>query len=164
MRNLITAPDSINIAGTFGKWIFISNNQGTCLAQDNTGLITETSGHGIFISINNETTRFPIDTCPADVYIYFLTVSDSKLFAGSLNGEVWSRPITEIVTAVKDKAKNELVSNYQLNQNYSNPFNPITTFSRQLPLSGFIACSMQKAVSKVISQKMVLCHAYVFAN
>jgi hypothetical protein len=164
MRNLITAHDSTTIAGSFGNGISISNNQRTSLAQDNTGLIAETSGYGIFIPINNETTPFSIDTCPTDVYIYSLTVSDSKLFAGSFNGEVWSRPITEIVTAVKDMAKNELVSNYQLNQKYSNPFNPSTSLNRQLLLSGFITYSTQKAASKVISQKIVLCQAYAFAN
>lgn len=45
-----------------------------------------------------------------------------------MGGNVWKRPLSEIITVVKDK-QNNIPINFSLKQNYPNPFNPGTVIS-----------------------------------
>jgi hypothetical protein len=62
-------------------------------------------------------------------------VSETNLFAGTKGEGVWQRPLSEMITSVKELSNN-LPTDFGLNQNYPNPFNPSTTIEFILSENG----------------------------
>ena len=54
-----------------------------------------------------------------------LAADMGNLFAGTLAGGVWKRPLSQMVVSVE--AAEDVPGEYALDQNYPNPFNPVTT-------------------------------------
>ena len=92
----------------------------------------------------------PADSGLTDGYTYCLAVNGSTLFAGALDGEIWQRPLSEVVTAVNEKYKGNVVNNFKLNQNYPNPFNPTTTISYQIPHNEFVTIRIYDALGREV--------------
>ncbi len=113
-------------------------------------LIVATSGQGVFASLNSGGLWTPADSGLTDGYTYCLVVNGSTLFAGALDGEIWSRPLSEVVTAVNEKYKGSVVNNFKLNQNYPNPFNPTTTITYQIPHSELVNIKIYDALGREI--------------
>ena len=65
-------------------------------------------------------------------YVYALAVSGTNLFAGTSQGGVWRRPLSEMITDV-DPVASGLPHEFSLQQNYPNPFNPTTEIRYQTP-------------------------------
>ncbi len=65
-------------------------------------------------------------------------MNETDLFAGTIGSGTWRRPLSDMITAVKD-SKNEIPTTYSLSQNYPNPFNPSTTISFALPSRSFVS-------------------------
>ena len=63
-----------------------------------------------------------------------LAASGTHLYAGATKGGVWRRPLSEVVTSVREDETPGVVRVYRLEQNYPNPFNPRTVVSSQLPV------------------------------
>ena len=101
-------------------------------------LIVGTSGEGIFVSGDSGLSWMPVDTGLTDGYIYCFALNGSRIFAGASAGEIWSRPINEIITSVKEKWQPQAANSFELYQNYPNPFNPSTVISYQLPSNAFV--------------------------
>lgn len=96
-------------------------------------IIVGTSGNGLFVSLNQGNSWQLADTSGlTDGYIYCLAQNGSRLFAGANNGEVWSRPLREIITKVRENWQPIVANSFRLNQNYPNPFNPDTKISYTL--------------------------------
>jgi hypothetical protein len=58
--------------------------------------------------------------------VYLSTDSGTNLFAAPYGG-VWERPLSEMITSVREISGGELPKSFSLEQNYPNPFNPSTT-------------------------------------
>lgn len=114
-------------------------------------LILGTSGDGVFVSANNGESWMKVDTGLTDGYIYCFAVNGSKIFAGSLNGEVWSRPLAEIITAVNDRWKGDVANSFKLYQNYPNPFNPATKIVYQLAAPARVTLRVFDMLGKVVA-------------
>jgi hypothetical protein len=74
----------------------------------------------------------------AGTYVNVLAISgtdfsleQADLFAGTLSGGVWRRPLSEMVTSVHNLSPDAQV-HFRLEQNYPNPFNPTTAVNFQL--------------------------------
>jgi len=80
-----------------------------------------TRGGGMFRSTNNGTSWTSVNTGLTGRYVNALAVNGSNLFAGTDDGGVWRRPLSEIVTGVKDDFSQVPVA-FTLEQNYPNPF------------------------------------------
>lgn len=74
----------------------------------------------------------------------------TNLFAVTSAGEVWRRPLSEIITAVERRSA-DLPAHFGLEQNYPNPFNPATTISFTLPSRSFVALKVFDASGREVS-------------
>lgn len=100
-------------AGMLGG-VFLSTNSGESWREVNTGLPFVATG------INR------------------LGTIGASLFAASIADGVWRRPISEMLTAVKDNP-HDIPNRFELMQNYPNPFNPSTIITYQLPTSCMVS-------------------------
>ncbi len=165
---------SVTTVATDSPYVYMGNTEGVYKSIDggyswtlsNTGLTTTyvntlvvihphllvgTSGQGIFASMNNGTSWTEVDTGLTDGYIYCFALNGSKIFAGAANGEIWTRPINEVVTDVKSKWQSEVANSFTLFQNYPNPFNPSTSIIYQLSTKGFVSLKVYDALGRVVA-------------
>ena len=101
--------DSNLFVGSIGTGVFLTQDNGISWTTKNEGLI-------------NKNIRS------------LLVTSDKYLFAGTTNGFVSYRPLSEMTTGVEDQS-NEIPSQFILEQNYPNPFNPSTKIKYSIPQS-----------------------------
>ena len=80
-----------------------------------------------------------------------LAVFGTNIFAGTSNGGVLIRPLSEMVTSVENHST-EIPMNFSLNQNYPNPFNPTTTFKFSLPKSGFVTLKVFNVLGEEVAK------------
>ena len=125
-----------------------------CFAVSGKNLFTGTD-RGVFLCTNNGTswTAAGLTYTP----VHSLSVSDTTLFAGTLSRGVWRRPLSEMITSVRE-SPSELPATFTLEQNYPNPFNPTTTIRFVLPRAGFtelmIFNLLGEQVSTVVSERL----------
>ncbi len=97
------------------------------------GTIFAGASSGVMLSSDNGANWTSISKGFTDsVDVSSLIVSDSSLFAGTLTGGVWRRPLSELITPVKEETGSSIPATLQLFQNYPNPFNASTTITFSL--------------------------------
>ncbi len=94
------------------------------MQQDGTNIFAG-SAVGVFQSTDMGSSWKEVGTGLVKVIVYSLTIYGDYLFAGTAYQGVWRRPLSEMITGIKDEQNNPPV-NYSLSQNYPNPFNPAT--------------------------------------
>lgn len=136
-----------NIFAGNGCGVFLSTNSDTIWKAVNNGLnppvwslavsgtnIFAGTSSGIYLSTNNGTNWNNVSNGLTDSTILTFAVSGTDIYAGSWGGSVWRRPLSEMITYIKDIQ--QIPQRYSLSQNYPNPFNPSTTINYTLQFSG----------------------------
>ena len=138
-------------AGTWSDGVFLSTNLGENWTQINDGfsysnydlaintffvfdttVFVGTCYQGVYIWNNDERSWNNINEGLASLKISSLAVSSSYLLAGTYDGGVWRRPLSEMITSLENTSM-ALPNQFALNQNYPNPFNPTTTIQYSIP-------------------------------
>ena len=150
-------------AGTEGDGILLSKNYGKSWMAVNLGLtnldilsltvsgqnlFAGTDNGGVFLSENNGSWTI-VNTGLPIVNVMSLSVDGTYLFAGTNGKGVWRRPLSEMITAVKNQ-KNNLPTSFYLQQNYPNPFNPSTTISYSVPKSSLVTIKVYDILGREI--------------
>jgi hypothetical protein len=152
-----------------GDGIFLSTNNGINWNAVNTGLtdlnIFElvVSGKnifagtwlgGVFLSTDNGTSWVSVNTGWPNTPVYALRVIGGNLFAGtssgSSSGTVWKRPLSEMITSVK-QISDQIPERFVLSQNYPNPFNPSTSISFSLKTKSYVSLKVFDALGREVS-------------
>ncbi len=107
------------------------------LTLSGTNLFAGTYGRGVFLSTNNGASWAAVNTGWTNADVRGLAVSGTNLFAGTAGSGVWRRPLSEMITAVKENGEGG-TRGFSPSQNYPNPFNPTTLIIYQLPMNSHV--------------------------
>lgn len=145
----LTMSDTNLFAGTYGFGVYRSSINGSTWTTVNNGLtnwnvltliaaggpggiylFAGTEDSGVYFSTNNGTNWAPAGL--TGFSIRALAVNGTNLYAGNGGGDVWKRPLFELITSVPSLPNAEPVQ-FHLEQNYPNPFNPSTSIRFYIP-------------------------------
>jgi len=114
----------------------ISIGQVWSLVLADTNLFVGSNGTGVFLTQDNGISWTEVNEGLTHLNIRSLLITTNNyLFAGTTNGFVCSRPLSEMITNVTETRN--ILSAYNLFQNYPNPFNPSTKISWQSPVGSW---------------------------
>jgi hypothetical protein len=101
-------------------------------------LFAGAASNGVFLSSNNGGSWSDVTNGLGNYNVGSLAISGTYLFASTLYDGVWQRPLSEMITSVREIARNEMPSEYRIGTNYPNPFNPTTKIKYQIPELSFV--------------------------
>ena len=135
----------------FPQWVQTNGPSGgdvRCFSISGTNIFAGTDGKGVFLSTNNGTNWTKVNNDMPKSLGGALAISGAYIFDGTGGSSVWKRPLSEF-TGVSKEVK-ELPQDYSLYQNYPNPFNPATTISYRLKDKGFVKLNVYDITGKLI--------------
>ncbi len=168
--NNITVRDMVvagsNIVALTDDGLFLSGNNGnswehvtpglddvTLLASHGQYLFAATTHWGVYMSYDNGRNWQPISFTASLEQVRSLAVHGGYLFAGIMNGPVWRRSVSDVLSAVSDD-KIKVSSGNIVLQAFPNPFNCMTTISFHVPLKTFVSIDVINSAGRQIDRIM----------
>ncbi|HEY6907478.1 MAG TPA: T9SS type A sorting domain-containing protein [Ignavibacteriaceae bacterium] len=170
VRTMVVSGTNL-FAGTFSNGVFFSNDDGVSWTEVNNGLTNHTVaalavsgtnvfagtyGDGTFLTTDNGANWTSINSGLFNKNVRSLAVYDSTIYAGTyktqnFDGEVWRRPLSEILVGVQDQA-GRLPSDFNLAQNYPNPFNPSTMINFSIPREEYVSLLVFNSLGQKVAE------------
>ncbi|MGD0337799.1 MAG: T9SS type A sorting domain-containing protein [Bacteroidota bacterium] len=167
----LAVSDTNLFAGTSGG-VFRSINKGAAwtaaytgltnmyvysLTHDLSGNLFAGTGGGVFLSTDNGARWTEVNSGLLKTTVRSFAISGNYLFAGLDDGNVWRRPLDQMITSVR-QITDETSDEFTLEDNYPNPFNPNTTIQFSLPKATYVTLNIYdnlgQEVAKLVSQQM----------
>jgi hypothetical protein len=126
----------------------LTNSRVWALAVSGTNLFAGTEENGVFLSTNSGTSWTAVGL--ANSLVHSLVVNGTTLFAGT-STDLWHRPLSEMITSVQEVAGDGLLKEFELKQDYPNPFNPSTIITFELPNSSMVRLSVYDILGREVS-------------
>jgi photosystem II stability/assembly factor-like uncharacterized protein len=122
------------------------------IALYSSNIIVGTGGYGAYLSTNNGISWEENDKGFPNSFseIFALTISNTKIYAGTLFRGAWERPLTDYVTDV-EIVSDILPLSFNLAQNYPNPFNPSTIIKFSLPVRSMVSLKVYDIIGSEIA-------------
>lgn len=153
-----------DIYATFegGNGVAVSHDNGNSWTMLNNGLYSAGSAYslvlsgqlmfactqnGVYVSGNKGLNWGAVNTgLPNNTAVFSLLADGNYLYAGT-NNLIWKRPVDEMTEVKYD---NILPGQYELKQNFPNPFNPATTIKYQVPEQSFVMLKVYDILGKEV--------------
>lgn len=133
------------IAGTYGMGFVLSPDFGKSWQMIDSGMTARSpyslvvngsslyagTWYGVFASDNNGASWREVNEGLANVNMYSVAVCGAHLLAGTWGNGIWCRPLSELTAVIGNHT--DLPEQGPLQQNFPNPFNPITVISYTIP-------------------------------
>ena len=174
MTVIITNSDMLGNSEIFlstkGQGIVYTSDEGSNWSQTNAGLpsnyiyslaaVPQSKGRislfagvyysGIYLSTDNGINWHQINEyLPTDNYLTLLIIKDGYIFTAINGTSIWKRPLSELITDVKDKIK-YIAKSFTLEQNFPNPINPTTTINYSVPKTSIVSIKVYDVLGREV--------------
>jgi Secretion system C-terminal sorting domain len=126
-----------------------SSSPVSSFVQSGGSLFCSTRGDGVFLSTDGAKSWSSVGNGLVNRIVRSLVISDSEIYAASVGGGVWRRPLLQLLTGIHQERS--LPSKFKLYQNYPNPFNPSTVISYELPVSSRVTLKIYDVLGREIA-------------
>jgi hypothetical protein len=106
---------------------------------------------GVYLSSNNGGSWSDVTNGLTNYNVGALAINGTYLFASTLYDGVWRRPLSQMITSVREIAENEMPREYKLGQNFPNPFNPTTTIKYRIQELSFVTLKVYDVLGNEIT-------------
>jgi hypothetical protein len=107
---------------------------------------------GVYLGTNNGTSWTEVNKGMIISFVNALAVCGTNLFASVSGYGIYRRPLSEMVTAVKESGQTKMITNFSLEQNYPNPFNPSAIIKYSIAKEGYVKLIVYNSLgSKVVT-------------
>lgn len=118
--------------------------------QDTATLFASSRDSGMYVSTNNgQTWRASNDGLPT-LRLRGVRSTGTYLYVATVGYGVWRRPLSEVITNIREGGSPGLPSAFMLGQNYPNPFNPSTKIGFQIADYGLVTVKVYDVLGREV--------------
>jgi hypothetical protein len=127
----------------------LTNGKITSLVVSDTNIFAGTYDGGVYLSSINHIAWTPVNSGMPIRRVHALALSGTNLFAGTWGAGVWKRSLSDVTDVQRPSA--DLSTDFVLEQNFPNPFNPSTTITFRIPSRSFVTLKVFDVLGREVA-------------